>query len=278
MRQFLIQFSEAMPRLSIRAVIDILLVSLLIYQSAMILRGRRAAHIVLGLGTLVVVYVSALLTGLELVRTVLEAIAPYTAFALIVVFQSELRRMLSRLGEQRWMGLGSRFQTREIADEIVLAVSYLAQHKIGALIVLEGDVGLRSFIESGVSLDARVTRDLLLAIFQPGAALHDGAVIVQNGRIAAAACFLPLTMNPNLSAKLGTRHRAAIGVTEESDCLGVVVSEERGTISLAARGELKENVSMEALAVRLKQPYSQPIRPTLPETPAEIVTGSGGSQ
>ena len=103
-------------------------------------------------------------------------------------------------------------------------------------------------------------------------------MIVQNGRIAAAACFLPLTMNPNLSAKLGTRHRAAIGVTEESDCLGVVVSEERGTISLAARGELKENVSMEALAVRLKQPYSQPIRPTLPETPAEIVTGSGGSQ
>lgn len=278
MRQFLVQFSEAMPRLSIRAVIDILLVALLIYQSAMILRGRRAAHIVLGLGTLVVVYVAALLTGLELLRTVLEAIAPYTAFALIVVFQSELRRMLSRLGEQRWMGIGGRFQTREIADEIVLAVSYLAQHKIGALIVLEGDVGLRSFIESGVSLDARVTRDLLLAIFQPGAALHDGAVIVQNGRIAAAACFLPLTMNPNLSAKLGTRHRAAIGVTEESDCLGVVVSEERGTISLAARGELKENVTMEALAARLKQPYSQPVRPSLPETPAEIVAGSGGSQ
>jgi len=207
---------------------------------------------------------------------VLEAIAPYTAFALIVVFQSELRRMLSRLGEQRWMGLGSRFQTREIADEIVLAVSHLAQHKIGALIVLEGDVGLRSFIESGVALDARVTRDLLLAIFQPGAALHDGAVIVQNGRIAAAACFLPLTMNPNLSGELGTRHRAAIGVTEESDCLAVVVSEERGSISLAARGELEKDVSIERLAERLKQPYSQPIRPLVPEAPADDVTGPGG--
>ncbi len=276
MRQFLLQLSEAMPRINIRAVIDILLVALLIYQSAMIMRGRRAMHIVLGLGTLVVVYVAAMLTGLELVRTVLEAIAPYTAFALIVVFQSELRRMLSRLGEQRWMGIGSRFQTREIADEIVLAVGYLAQHKIGALIVLEGDVGLRSFIESGVSLDARVTRDLLLAIFQPGAALHDGAVIVQNGRIAAAACFLPLTMNPNLSGKLGTRHRAGIGVTEESDCLAVIVSEERGTISLAARGELREDVSMEALAERLKHPYSQPVRPALAETPSEDVDGRGG--
>lgn len=276
MRQFLFQLSEAMPRINIRAVIDILLVALLIYQSAMIIRGRRAAHIVLGLGTLVVVYVAAMLTGLELVRTVLEAIAPYTAFALIVVFQSELRRMLSRLGEQRWMGIGSRFQTREIADEIVLAVGYLAQHKIGALIVLEGDVGLRSFIESGVSLDARVTRDLLLAIFQPGAALHDGAVIVQNGRIAAAACFLPLTMNPNLSGKLGTRHRAGIGVTEESDCLAVIVSEERGTISLAARGELREDVSMEDLAARLKQPYSQPVRPAMPETVSEDVDGRGG--
>jgi diadenylate cyclase len=276
MRQFLIQLSEAMPRLSIRAVIDILLVALLIYQSAMIIRGRRAAHIVLGLGTLVVAYVVAMWTGLELVRTVLEAIAPYTAFALIVVFQSELRRMLSRLGEQRWIGIGSRFQTKEIADEIVLAVGYLAQHKIGALIVLEGDVGLRSFTESGVTLDARVTRDLLLAIFQPGAALHDGAVIVQNGRIAAAACFLPLTMNPNLSGKLGTRHRAGIGVTEESDCLAVIVSEERGSISLAARGELREDVSIQGLAERLKQPYSQPVQPAMPETPSDDTDGRGG--
>jgi len=276
MRQFLTQLSEAMPRLSIRAVIDILLVALLIYQSAMIIRGRRAAHIVLGLGTLVVAYLIALVTGLELVRTVLEAAAPYTAFALIVVFQSELRRMLSRLGEQRWMGIGSRFQTKEVADEIVLAASYLSQHKIGALIVLEGDVGLRSFIESGVSLDARVTRDLLLAIFQPGAALHDGAVIVQNGRIAAAACFLPLTMNPNLSGKLGTRHRAGIGVTEESDCLSVIVSEERGTISLAARGELREDVSLERLAQRLKQPHSQPLHPAAPAPVTEDTDIQGG--
>ena len=245
-----------MPRLGPRGVIDILLVALLIYQSAMIVRGRRAAHIVLGIGTIVIAYLVAAATGLELVRTVLEALAPYTAFALIVMFQSELRRMLARLGEQHWIGIGNRFQTREAADEIVLAASYLAQHKIGALIVLEGDIGLRSFVESGVALDARVTRDLLLAIFQPKGALHDGAVIVQNGRIAAAACFLPLTMNPSLSSKLGTRHRAAIGVTEESDCLAVVVSEERGEISLTAGGDIAQNVSLETLAIRLKQPVT----------------------
>jgi diadenylate cyclase len=251
MRQILTQIAETM---SVRSVIDIILGALLIYQTAMILRGRRAATILLGLGTVFGVYIIALWTKLELVRTVLEAVAPYSAFALIVVFQSELRRMLTRLGQRRWIGFGNRFQSREVAGEIVLAATYLAQHSIGALIVLEREVGLRSFVESGVALDSQVTRDLLLAIFQPGGALHDGAVIVQNGRIAAAACFLPLTMNPQLSGKLGTRHRAAIGVTEESDCLAVVVSEERGTISIAAGGEIERDITLDRLAQRLKEP------------------------
>lgn len=265
MQVYLNQLLDAMPRLSVRAMIDILLVALLIYQSVMILRGRRAARILLGLATVLVIYGVARMAQLEMLRTVLEALAPYTAFALIVMFQSELRRMLARLGERPWMSVGSRFQTREMSDEIMLAAGHLAQHSVGALIVLEGDIGLRSFIESGVSLDARVTRDLLLAIFQPGGALHDGAVIVQSGRIAAAACFLPLTMNPLLSGQLGTRHRAAIGVTEESDCLAIVVSEERGSISLASGGEIELDVSMERLAERLKQPFSSRTRPASSE-------------
>ena len=260
MRLYLTRLIDVMPRLSIRDVIDILFVALLLYQSAMIIRGRRAARILLGLGTVVAVYVVAVLARLEMVRTVLEALAPYTAFALIVMFQSELRRMLARLGERPWWGVRGRFHTREVGDEIMLAVGHLAQHSVGALIVLEGEIGLRSFIESGVALDAQVTRDLLLAIFEPGGPLHDGAVFVQNGRIAAAACFLPLTMNPQLSGQLGTRHRAAIGVTEESDCLAVVVSEERGTISLASGGDIELNVTMERLAERLKQPFAQPGR------------------
>jgi diadenylate cyclase len=183
--------------------------------------------------------------------------------------------MLARLGERPWMSVGSRFQTREVGDEIMLAAGHLAQHSVGALIVLEGDIGLRSFIESGVALDARVTRDLLLAIFQPGGSLHDGAVIVQSGRIAAAACFLPLTMNPQLSSKLGTRHRAAIGVTEESDCLAVVVSEERGAISLASGGEIELDVSMERLAERLKQPFAQRGRIVPAESPAHSPADAG---
>jgi diadenylate cyclase len=174
------------------------------------------------------------------------------------MFQSEIRRMLARFGEQRWFEIGTRIQSREVADEILLAVEQLAQHQTGALIVIERDIGLRTFIESGVPVDARLTRDLLLAIFQPGGALHDGAVIIQGGRLAAAACFLPLTMNPELSRKLGTRHRAALGVTEETDSLAVVVSEETGRISLASGGELVSDLSVEDLGSRLGRPGFTP--------------------
>jgi diadenylate cyclase len=233
------------------SVLDILLVSLIIYQAMTLLRGRRAANIITGLIILLMLYAISRFAHLELLRTILETLAPYTAFALIVMFQSEIRRMLARIGERRWLAFGSRLERREVGDEIMLAVAHLAVNRIGALIVLERETGLRTFIESGVPVDARVTRDLLLAIFQPGGALHDGAVIVQGGRLAAAACFLPLTMNPELSGKLGTRHRAAIGVTEEADCLAIVVSEERGTISVAAHGELESDISTERLARRL---------------------------
>ena len=132
-------------------------------------------------------------------------------------------------------------------DDILLAVRQMAEQKTGALIVIEGDIGLRTFIESGVALDARVSRDILCSIFQPGGVLHDGAVIIQGDRVSAAACFLPLTTNPALSRQLGTRHRAAIGVTEETDALAVVVSEETGQISVAARGDLESDVNIERL-------------------------------
>lgn len=243
--------AEAVSRLTVSACLDILLTAFLIYQAVVLVQGRRAANILSGLAVVMIVYALSVFLGLTVLRSILETAAPYTAFALIVMFQSDIRRLFARIGERRWLTFGSRLQSREVADEIVLAASHLASHKIGALIVIERDIGLRTFIESGVPVEARVTRDLLLAIFQPGGALHDGAVIVQGGRLAAAACFLPLTMNPELSRKLGTRHRAAIGVTEESDCLAVVVSEERGSISIAARGELEMDVSLESLANRL---------------------------
>jgi diadenylate cyclase len=232
-------------------VVDILAVAFLIYQFIMIVRGRRAAHVLTGLWILVVVYLIAVWAKLELLRTVLAALAPYTAIALIVMFQSEIRRLLARIGKSRWLGLGGQLERREMVDEIILAIEQMAEWKTGALIVIEREIGLRTFIESGVALDSAISRDLLCAIFHPGGALHDGAVIVQGDRVAAAACFLPLTTNPALLRRLGTRHRAAIGITEETDAIAIVVSEETRQISIAARGELEADVSLDRVRERL---------------------------
>jgi diadenylate cyclase len=232
-----------LPKLTIASIVDIIAVAVLIYQLVLMIRGRHTAHILTGLCTLVVVYLIAVWAHLELLRSVLAGLAPYSALALIVMFQSELRRLLARIGRGRWLGLGSQLERREVTDEILLAVRQMADAHTGALIVIERDIGIRTFIESGVALDAHVSRDLLLAIFERGAALHDGAAIIQGDRVAAAACFLPLSTNPVMLRRMGTRHRAAIGVTEESDALAIAVSEETGQISSALRGELESDVS-----------------------------------
>ena len=236
-----------LPKLTIVSIVDILAVAVLIYQLIAMIRGRHTAHILTGLAALVLVYVVAVWAHLELLRSVLAALAPYSALALIVMFQSEIRRVLARIGRGRWLGLGGQLERREVTDDILLAVRQMSEAKTGALIVMERDIGLRTFIESGVALDALVSRDLLLAVFEPRGALHDGAVIIQGDRIAAAACFLPLTTNPVMLRRMGTRHRAAIGVTEESDALAIAVSEETGGISAALRGDLESDVSLERL-------------------------------
>lgn len=235
-----------MPPLTLTVAIDILVVAFLIYQFIVLVRGRRAAHILTGVVILVAIYAVSAWAGLELLRTLLATLAPYTGFALIVMFQSELRRMLARIGRKPF-GRFTELERREVADEILLALSQLAQQKIGALIVVERKIGLRTFVESGVSLDALLSRDLLCSIFQPLGALHDGAVIIQGDRATAAACFLPLTTNPLLSTNLGTRHRAAIGITEEADCIALVVSEETGRVSMAVHGEIELSVSLDSI-------------------------------
>ncbi len=249
-----------LPKLTLVSAIDIVAVALLIYQLVLMIRGRHAAHILTGLCTLVIVYLIAVWAHLDLLRTVLSTLAPYTAFALIVMFQAEIRRLLARLGRGRWLGLGQQFERREIADEILLAVQQMSEARIGALMVIERDIGLRTFIESGVALDAYVSRDLLCSVFQPGGALHDGAVIIQGDRVTAAACFLPLSTNPVILRRLGTRHRAAIGVTEETDALAVVVSEETGQISIASRGEIEADVSLDRLQEVLTRYSAEKLR------------------
>jgi diadenylate cyclase len=239
----------SLPSLTPAGVIDILVVAFLIYQALLIVRGTRAGHILVGTLIMVALYVIALYAGLEAVHSVLSYIVPYLALAVIILFQSEIRRTLARLGRKRWFARG--YQRPEFTEDILIALGRLAAKRTGALIVLERDIGLRTFIESGVPLDASLSSDLLLAIFHPGAALHDGAVIVQKDRIAAANCFLPLTTNPALSSTFGTRHRAAIGITEETDCLSLIVSEETGRISLAAFGELTAGLSLREVDERI---------------------------
>src|ERR1700685_3319883 len=233
-----------LPPLTLTAAIDIIIVAALIYQFLLIIRGRRAAHVLLGLGVLALIYGLAVWAKLDLLRTILATLAPYTAIALIVMFQTELRRALARLGRPPFLGV-SQSERRGLSQEVVLAVARLSQIKVGALIVIERKIGLRTFIESGVSLDALVSRDLLFSIFHPGGTLHDGAVIIQGDRISGAACFLPLTTNPLLITELGTRHRAALGISEEADCIAIVVSEETGKVSVAAFGEIQLDVPLE---------------------------------
>ena len=235
------------PTLTVTAVVDIIAVAFLIYTFFSMVRGRRAAHVLTGLCVLALTYAVAVVARLDLLRSVLAALAPYTAIALIVMFQAEIRRLLVRIGRINFFGLGGQLERREVTVEIILAVRQLAEDHSGALIVIERDIGLRTFIESGVALDAKVSRDLLCAIFQRRGALHDGAVIIQGDRVAAAACFLPLTTNPVKMQNLGTRHRAAIGITEDSDALAVVVSEDSGHISIASRGSIHSNLGIDKL-------------------------------
>jgi diadenylate cyclase len=258
----ILRILPSLPDLTVAGAIDILLVASLIYQCLMVVRGTRAGHILAGILVMMALYGAALWAGLEALRSVLSFIVPYLGIAIIVLFQSEIRRTLARIGRKRWFGLAGGFQALESAGEILFALELLAERKIGALIVIERDIGLRTFVESGVRLDAHISRDLLLSIFQPGLPLHDGAVIVNKDRIAAAACFLPLTTNPAVSLQLGTRHRAAIGITEEADCLTLVVSEETGRISVAAFGELNQGLSIPEVSERINRHFGVR-RPTL---------------
>jgi len=274
------RLAPALPRFTVNGVIDVLVVAVLVYEALMVVRGTRAGHILVGILIMVTIYAAAVWFGLEALRSLLSFIVPYLGIAIIVLFQSEIRRTLARIGRKNLFGFGKGFRAPEATNEIMLALEQFSEQKIGALIVLERDIGLRTFVESGVMLDSRVSRDLLISIFQPGLPLHDGAVIVQKERIAAAACFLPLTTNPQLSRKLGTRHRAAIGITEETDCLALVVSEETGRISVASFGELIQGLAAADVVERINRHFGvhRPTTMHIEEFPADIPLADHGAK
>ena len=234
-------------------VLDILIVSLLIYETLKLTRGTRAMQMAIGSLLVLLLFYPSTLFPLQTVSWLIRNVLAYVVFAAIVLFQSDIRRALSHLGRARFFRYFSREErAAETNEEIGTATGMLAKDRVGAIIVLEREIGLRNYVESGIPIDAEVSYDLLTTIFQPSTPMHDGAVIILEDRIAAAACFLPLTVNPKLDRDLGTRHRAAIGLTEECDAVAVVVSEERGEISLSLNGRIARGLSTDELRVRLQ--------------------------
>ncbi len=254
--------------LDLRAALDILIITAILYYLLKLFRGTRAMQMLLAVVLIVLFYKGAQWARLGMVEWLLTTLLPYFAIALIVLFQPEIRRALARVGRNPFWRRFSAGDASGALDDLVLAAMHFSQNRIGALVALERDVGLRTYIESGIPLDAALSYDLLLAVFHPASPMHDGAVIIQGARVAAAACFLPLSLNPAISNQLGTRHRAAIGVTEESDAVAVVVSEETGAISLATAGAIESNLTPEQLSERLGALFarfaSQVARPELP--------------
>ena len=263
------QLAEFAPP-SFAAVIDILVLAVLIYQVLSLVRGTRALHMLIGVGIVGILIGVSRLAKLSTLGWLVERFLPYVGIALIIVFSAEIRLVLSRLGRNFTRSRLTQAATAESYDDIVMAANLFAQNHTGALIVIEREIGLRTYVESGVPLDAKLSYDLLASIFQPSAPLHDGAVIVQRDRVAAAACFLPLSMNPRLSTQMGTRHRAAIGITEEADAIAVVVSEETGAITLAVAGTIERDISPDTLRERLSALLHLYVPPsTLPTMAAE---------
>lgn len=277
------ELTDIIPTMnSLRNVIDIALVFVIVYVVLKLFRGTRAVPTVVGMVILALLYWFAVTQELSTLEFVLRYAVGFIGIAIIVLFQSEIRQALIYfanrfrfpiLRKQRGQFGGS------VYDEIVLAAATLASEKTGALIVIERNVGLRNFIDAGVQIDARISYDLLVSIFNPSTPLHDGAVVIQRERIAAASVFLPLTKNPEISREMGTRHRAAIGITEGSDAISLVVSEETGLITYVEAGEVHRNIEttqlrkllLEALDIPLIEPRREPAKIADAET--DVTTG-----
>ncbi len=247
------------PLSIVRTLVDIGIVSYVIYKLIQLVKETRAMQLVKGiLMILAALYVSKWLS-LRTVEYILEKTFQYIAFALIVLFQPELRRGLEQIGRSRFKNLfnfeeeNSSIKTTAVIEEIVKAASEMSKTNTGALIVIERDTKIGEIINTGINLDSNASAELLINIFTPNTPLHDGAVVIRNNRVKAAACFLPLTDNPNLSKELGTRHRAALGITEVSDSIAVVVSEETGSISFALNGGLTRNLTPDTLRKALNK-------------------------
>jgi uncharacterized protein (TIGR00159 family) len=234
-------------------VVDILIVGFVVYRLFLLIQGTRAVSMLTGLVVLAAVYQGAQYLELYTVNWVLDSAGNVILILIVVVFQHDIRRMLTQVGTGPFYGRMQRLAEGQAIEEITRASVLLAGRRVGALIVLQREVGLNEYVEGGTRLDAQITKELILSIFLPTSPLHDGALILHQGRIVAAGCLLPLTTSPNVSKTLGTRHRAAIGLTEETDAVVVVVSEEEGKISLVREGHITRDLDAGVLRSTLQQ-------------------------
>ena len=234
-------------------VLDMAIIGFVVYQLVLLIRGTRAVQMLTGLFVLGIAYQGAQYFELYTLNWILDSLGNVILIVIVVVFQHDIRRMLTQVGTGPLFSGGRRIAHAQVIEEITRAAVLLASRRVGALIVIAREVGLNEYIEGGTRLDAQVTKELLVSIFLPTSPLHDGALAIQHGRVVAAGCFLPLTTNPNVSKTLGTRHRAAIGLTEETDALVVVVSEEEGKISLVREGRITRDLDAGVLRSTLQQ-------------------------
>lgn len=237
---------------AIKDAADILIVSYLIYKMIQLVRGTRAVQLLKGIFLLIITWALATWLNLYTLKWVMNQLFPFGVMTVLIIFQPELRRALEQLGRSKLFSRTAADQdVSQQIGEVIKAVNYLSRRKIGALIVFERKTGINEYIESGIKMESKMSSELLINIFIPNTPLHDGAVIVRESQIMAAGCYLPLSENPFISKELGTRHRAAIGISEVCDAISVVVSEETGQVSLAMNGQIVRDIKEESLISKL---------------------------
>lgn len=247
------RFVDSLPELRWQDGLDILIMTVVIYNLFLLLRGTRAVRMLLGLGLLLAVSFAAGRIGLHALNWVLQNLLGAAVLVVIIIFQPELRRALANMGQTPLLRFLDPIKEERVLLECVRGTQSLAAKRIGALIVLERETDLKGYVDGGVGFDARVSRELLFSIFLPASPVHDGAVLIQGNRLSQAGCFLPLSQNPGLPKDLGTRHRAALGLSEETDAAVIVVSEETGAVSLAVGGALLRGLDAAQLQGELER-------------------------
>jgi diadenylate cyclase len=243
---------ELLSNFRIQDAIDIALIAFVMYRTIDLIRGTRAAQMLIGLAVVFLTFLTSQYFDLYTLNWILSNFLSSILLVIVVIFQDDIRRALTQVGTRSFFGSEPEIQGQDL-EEIIRAAVSLASKRIGALIVLQRDVGLNEYVEVGTRLDARVSKELITSIFLPPSPIHDGALIIHHGRIIAAGCFLPLTTNPHVSKTLGTRHRAAIGLTEETDAIVVVISEEEGAISMVREGRITRDVDAGTLRSTLQR-------------------------